>query len=200
MVLRGFMTRFIVLVPILASCSVGTYGESGDNSGDDMPMTEDRDTCVDRNAAPATPHNHAAVGAGDTPSTAAGSRKGVGCMQAGGCHGATPSGGAYTIAGTAYKEMGAGAATPAAGATVRLFMPGTKKSIAKAVTDADGNFYTSAVITFPSSGLEVDITDCSSTPNIQPMIAPIRANEGNCSSSDSCHVFPGPRPVFITGG
>jgi hypothetical protein len=195
------MTKFIVLVPILASCSVGTYGESGDNSGDDMPMTDDRDTCVTRLATPAVAHNHTALGAGDTPSTAAGSRKGVGCMAAAGCHGAAPGSTAYTIAGTAYKEMPPGAPTaPAAGATIRLFMPGTKKSIAKTVTDADGNFYTSAVITFPAAGLEVDITDCSSTPNIQPMIAPIRANEGNCASSDSCHIVPGPRQVFITGG
>jgi hypothetical protein len=193
------MTRFIVLLPILASCSVGTYGESGDNAGDDMPMTEDRDTCVDRSATPATAHNHAAVGAGDTPTTAAGSRKGVGCMAAAGCHGAQPGSSQFTIAGTAYKESTA-PVTASAGATIRLFMPGTKTSIAKAVTDADGNFYLSTPITFPAAGLEVDITDCSSSPNIQPMIAPIRANEGNCASSDSCHIVPGPRPIFITGG
>jgi hypothetical protein len=122
-------------------------------------------------------------------------------MAAAGCHGAAAGSTTYTIAGTAYKEaLGTPAATPAAGATIRLFMPGTKNSIAKVVTDADGNFYTSAVITFPAAGLEVDITDCSAAPNIQPMIAPIRANEGNCASSDSCHIVPGPRQVFITGG
>ena len=196
---RGHMKLYIVVLPILASCGVGTYGESsGDNAGDDMPSVEDKEICVDRLATPAAAHNHAAIGAGDTPSTAAGSRKGVGCMAAAGCHGAQPGSSQFTIAGTAYKEVGG--ATASAGSTIRLFEIGGKKSLAKTVTDADGNFYLSTPVTFPANGLLVDITDCSASPNIIPMVSPIRANEGNCASSDSCHIVPGPRPIYITGG
>jgi hypothetical protein len=192
MVLRGFMTRLIVLLPILAACSVGTYGES--MQGTDSGGGDDRDLCVTKVAAPTAAHNHTAVGA-----NLAGPRAGVGCMAVGGCHGAQPGSTTFSIAGTAYKET-TNPVTPAAGATVRLFMPGTKKSIATTVTDAAGNFSLSTPVTFPATGLEVDITACRSTPDIHPLIAPIRANEGNCASSDSCHVVPGPRPVFLTGG
>ncbi|HLL22908.1 MAG TPA: hypothetical protein VK427_12300 [Kofleriaceae bacterium] len=194
------MTQLHVLLPVLVgavACSVGEYGESM-NSGDGGPGTNDRDTWVPKVATPAAPHNHAASGAGDTPQTAAGSRKGVGCLAAGGCHGAQPGSSVFTFAGTAYTAM-AGTA-PAAGVTVRLFVPGTKKSIAKAVTDADGNFYTSAPVTFPSSGLETDVTGCGSTPDIIPMISPIRVNEANCSSSGNCHLVPGvaaPRAIYL---
>lgn len=190
------MTRSKVLLPglLLAACSVGEYGQTMQGTDGNNMGGDDRDLCVNRAATPAPAHDHTAAGANP-----AGPRAGLGCMAVGGCHGAQPGSTQFTIAGTAYKEQTA-ATTPAAGATVRLFMPGTKKSLATTVTDAAGNFYLSVPITFPASGLETDITDCSSTPNIQPMIAPIRMNEGNCASSDSCHVVPGPRPIFILGG
>ena len=188
------MTRLTVLLPILASCSVGTYGESQPNTDGNPGGGDDRDLCVQKAATPAAAHNHAAAGANP-----AGPRAGTGCMAVGGCHGAQPGSVQFTIAGTAYKEV-TNPTTPAAGATVRLFMPGTKKSIAKTVTDDAGNFYLQTPVTFPSGGLEVDITACGSSPDIIPMVAPIRANEGNCSSSDSCHIVPGPRPVYLTGG
>jgi len=198
MVLRGFMTKSVVFLPVLFACSVGTYGET--MQGTDGSMMADRDTCVNRVATANDAHNHAVSGAGDTPATAAGPRSGTGCLAAATCHGTGGAGGQFTFAGTAYKEMGTGV-TPAVGATVRIFMPGTKTSLAKAVTDKAGNFYTQTVVTFPAAGLETDITACDSTPNnIIPMIAPIRANEANCSSSESCHIVPGPRPMFLPGG
>jgi len=189
------MTRLIVLLPILiGACSVGSYGETMQGTDGSMTGGDDRDLCVTKVATPEPAHNHAALGANP-----AGPRTGTGCMAVGGCHGAQAGSTQYTIAGSAYKEVTA-PTTPVVGATVRLFMPGTKKSIAKTYTDEAGNFYLSVPVTFPQTGLEVDISACGSTPDIQPMIAPIRANEGNCSSSDSCHVIPGPRPIFLTGG
>ena len=191
MVLRGFMTRSLVIVPLLFGCSVGAYGEQM-MMGTDGSMMAERTICVPKIATPKAAHNHALAGANP-----AGPRSGSSCMAVGGCHGAQPGSTVFTFAGTAYKEMGTGT-TPAAGVTVRLFMPGGQVALAKTDTDAAGNFYTNAQVTFPAGGLETDITGCGSMPNdIIPMISPVRQNEANCSSSQSCHIVPGPRPVYL---
>jgi hypothetical protein len=184
------MTRSLVLLPSLfvAACGVGEYGMTMQMS-DGQNSTDDRDICVQR-GTPGQAHNHAVAGANP-----AGPRSGLGCLAAGGCHGAQPGSSVFTVAGTAYKEMGG--TTVTGGATVRLFVPGTKKSIAKTVTDDAGNFYLQSPVTFPSAGLEVDITACGSTPDIIPMVSPIRANEANCASSQACHAIPGPRAVYL---
>ncbi len=191
------MTRSLVLLPILFSgaCSVGSYGEVMNMTDGTMMGGDDRDICVAKLGTPAAAHNHTVLGAGGTPATAAGPRSGVGCLAAGGCHGASPGSTVFSVAGSAYKSLAG--TTASAGLTVRLYMPGTKKSIAKVNTDAAGNFYLSTPVTFPAGGLEADITGCGSSPDIIPMISPIRANEANCSSSTSCHIVPGPQAIYL---
>jgi hypothetical protein len=187
------MTRLLTLLPILVttSCSVGEYGVMNNNNMmDGAGGGDDRDKCVDKLAVPDPPHQHAAAGANP-----AGPRSGLGCLAAGGCHGAQPGSVAFTVAGTVYKEMGG--TTVVGGLTVRLYNAGSKKSLAKTVTDMAGNFFITTPVTFPAGGIEADVTGCGSSPDIIPMIAPIRQNEANCASSTACHVVPGPRAIYL---
>ena len=185
------MTRLLALLPmVVAACSVGEYGVTNNNNMMDGAGGDDRNTCVAKLGVPDPPHQHVVAGANP-----AGPRSGAGCMAAGGCHGAQPGSVAFTIAGTVYKEMAG--TTVVGGLTVRLFQAGGKKSIATTVTDMAGNFYLTTPVTFPAGGLEVDVTGCGSSPDIIPMIAPIRANEANCASSTACHAVPGPRAVYL---
>jgi hypothetical protein len=185
--------KSFLLIPILfgTACSVGTYGESPDMK-DGAVSTEDKDLCVTKGTVGA---GHVHTLSGVNP---AGPRSGMGCLAAGGCHGiAAPGSTVFAFAGTAYQQLGGTAVN--GGATVRIFPRGTKKSIAKVVTDDAGNFYIPASAgTFTAFPYEVDITACGSSPDIIPMIGSINnAGEANCSSSDSCHVIPGPRAVYI---
>lgn len=183
----------LTLLPILVTataCSVGEYGVMNNNNMTDGAGGDDRDLCVNKVAVPDAPHEHVVAGANP-----AGPRSGLGCLAAGGCHGAQPGSAVFTVAGTVYKEMGG--TTVVGGLTVRLFNAGGKKSLATAVTDLAGNFYMTTPVTFPAGGLEVDVTGCGSTPDIIPMIAPIRQNEANCASSTACHVVPGPRAIYL---
>lgn len=192
--LRGFMTRSTVLLPILlaGACSVGEVdlgGGGGDGGGGDGTSAVERDICAPR-GTPGAARNHAVSGANP-----AGPRSGVGCLATGGCHGAQPGSVVFAFAGTAYTDLAGSAVAP--GATVRVFKRGEKVVLGKAITDTAGNFYISGAFTaFP---YEVDITACGSTPSdIIPMIGTINSpGEANCSSSGNCHAIPGTRGIYI---
>lgn len=183
---RGNMKLFSVLLPILASCGVGTYGESsGDNAGDDMPMVEDRNMCANRGTV-GTAYAHS--GADGQP---AGARAGMGCVAAG-CHLAGNTGTnapAYAFAGTVYKETAG--TTANGGVVVRIFPStgNTKKSVATAVTDDAGNFYISDV-TLTAYPYNTDATACGSdavAQGIRPMVGSILKAEANCNAGNTCH-------------
>lgn len=181
---------YLLLILFGAACSVGEYGmtmQGTDGSGGG----DDRDICAPKGTAGAA-RNHTASGGNP-----AGARAGTGCIAAGTCHGPGGPTTVFTAAGTAYKET-TNPVTAATGVTIRFFPRGGKKSLVRVVTDDAGNFYTNVPLTYP---IEVDISACGSTPNeIVPMVAPLVGQaEGNCSSSNACHLVPGPRPIFLTG-
>ena len=90
------MRTTLASLPILlaTACSVGEYGVSM-NMGGDSGGGDDRNKCVDK-GTPGAAHMHAASGANP-----AGARSGLGCMAAGGCHGAQPGSSQFYAAGTA---------------------------------------------------------------------------------------------------
>lgn len=181
------MTRTLALLPILlAACDVGTYGETMQNSTDGSTMgTDDRNLCANK-ATPTAAYIH--TGADGQAAT---SRAGMGCVTAA-CHlPASPGAGApgFGFAGTVYKDLNG--TTPQGGVTVRLFpsMGNTMKSVASAVTDADGNFYiTDTTLTaFPYN---TDVTGCGSDAvamGIRVMVGAITRTEANCNAGGTCH-------------
>ena len=98
---------------------------------------------------------------------------GQACM---GCHsGANPSAGInMTLAGTMYTS--ATSTTPVVGATIKV--TGANGTTITMVTGSNGDFYSTAAITFPATVM------ASKCPNTQTM--PAQATSGNCNQS-GCH-------------
>jgi hypothetical protein len=179
------MRRTNLLFLLLSACSVGTYGETMQMTGDgNSGGGDDRNLCVDK-AAAAPAYSH--TGADGQP---AGPRAGMGCVAAN-CHG-TPTGTnapAYAAGGTVYKDLNG--TTPQGGVTIRFFPTtgNTKKSVATAVTDDAGNFYIAdgTITAFPYN---VDTTGCgidTVAMGIRPMVGIIGKVEGNCNAGGTCH-------------
>ncbi len=145
-----------------AACDVGTYnGPNGGLTGTDAPA-----------GAIDAPGSIAACESNSAARPNGEHNAGVGCLNAGGCHGATPGAGApvFTIGGTLYTTSAG--TTPAPGATIFI---GTQKLIVA----TNGNFYTSNPVTFPTT------TKASLCPDTKPMVGPLNAaGDSNCNT---CH-------------
>jgi hypothetical protein len=173
---RAFMSRIsVILVLLVASaCDVGsvvpvTGGDGGSGSN-----------CVPP-GNPAAAQQHLPA---DQVVPGQASNQGQNCLTAN-CHNPAALGNgalAFTFAGTLYTT--AGGTTPATGVTVRIkFGSGPPVT---AVTDMDGNFYSSTAVTFPANA---DVTSC---PTVKPMMSQLQTGNGACSST-GCHV-PGGNP------
>jgi hypothetical protein len=183
------MRRTNLLLLLLSACSVGTYGETMQMTGDgNSGGGDDKNLCVDK-AAAAPAYNH--TGNDGQP---AGPRAGMGCVAAA-CHlAAQPGAGAppYGFGGTIYKDIAG--TIPQGGVTVRFFPTtgNTKKSVATVVTDDAGNFYIAdgTLTAFPynvdATGCGLDGTGTNNT-GIRPMVALINKVEGNCNAGGTCH-------------
>jgi hypothetical protein len=187
--------RHLVLLLAATGCTVGEVkipGSGPDGGGDGG--ANPRLTCADRGQLSAA-HIHT-----DAPLT---NRAGLGCMDAGGCHGPAPgAGGAYAFAGTAYKEIGGATAQPTA--VVRLFKEnptGVFAQVGVAVTDDAGNFFfAGALADFP---YVAEITACGADaaaapiPGVRAMAAKIQQGNGNCNGGAACHAVPGTQAVYL---
>ena len=180
------MPRLYLLTILFAgACSVGEYGMTMQGT-DGSATVEDRNVCADKSATPPAAFTHTAATAGPLDS-----RKGMGCVTLG-CHleGQTgPGAPAYVFAGTVYKDIAG--TIPQPGVVIRLFPTtgNTKTSVAKAITDADGNFYIQnpALTAFPYN---TDVTACgadSVAQGIRPMVGIITKVEANCNAGNTCH-------------
>ncbi len=186
------MTRLMYLLSAVfaTACTVGevNIGGPGPDSGG---TTDDRNICVDRKT-PAAAYQHS--------SQPPGPRSGQGCVSVG-CHlmGNLGSGaGAFTMAGTVYKDTNGGAPQP--GVTVRLFPStgNTDKSLAAVVTDDAGNFIIRTPLADPA--YLTDVTACGTDAvalGIRPMQSPISNSDRNCNGGAACHAVPGTRAIFL---
>ncbi len=157
------MTRLALaaMVIALSACSVGEFPGPGGSGGG-----------VDAGGGGGDGGSNALCETAKTPRGDGRHNEGQGCLNAGGCHGATPGSTVFTVAGTLYTT-GAGAA-PSAGSTI-ILVDGAGLEV-KVVTSTNGNFYTSQAVTFPVTA------KASLCPTTKAMTA--TAADGNCNS---CH-------------
>jgi hypothetical protein len=169
------MTRIVVILSVFlaAACDVGeiplngngTDGGGGQGDGGGGSGDAAGNGC----AAAVTPapgiHPHAAQGNS--------SNQGLNCMAAGACHGVGGAGPTFTFAGTVFAAT-AGAA-PNAGAQVRVKFGAMTL---QAITDADGNFYSTQAVTYPAT------TNATKCPTVTAMVTPLGTGNGQCNT---CH-------------
>lgn len=162
--------RSLLLLTLVAGCDVGSLPNGG--SGGDGGV--DPNACIDRGTPPPE-HIHATGGT---------SNAGMNCMDGAACHAIGGSGGAYSAAGTVYKNDGT---TPNPGAVVRI-KNGTQ--VLTTIADTAGNFRFTQAITFPAQ------TDISACPDQVPMVTPLQTGQGSCAMA-GCHVAGVQGPVMF---
>ncbi len=163
------MTRALVLLcTLLAGCVVETPVIQGPAGG--TPTTTSTQ-CVNQVSTPVAAHTHASPVSATNPSNA-----GVDCLMSG-CHAAGGAGGQFQFAGTIYTTVGG--TTPATGVTVRVSFG---SSVATAVSDMQGNFYSFSTVTFGDT-TSADVTSCPTTSAMMKNLTV--PTSGGCNS---CHV------------
>jgi hypothetical protein len=167
--------RSLLLLTLVAGCDVGSLSNGGVGGSDGG--TTDPNACVARGTPPAE-HLHATGGT---------TNAGMNCMDGVACHAAGGAGGAYSAAGTVYKNDGT---TPNPGAVVRI-KNGTQ--VLTTIADTAGNFRFLAAtqpISFPAQ------TDISACPDQIPMVTPLQTGQGSCAMA-GCHVAGVQGPVMF---
>jgi hypothetical protein len=187
MIYRGFMRPIVVLCSLwFAACDVGSVLEhaggdgggsgSGSGSGSDDPAT----ACGSAGQTAPAAHMHATGGT---------SNAGMPCL-ASGCHGPTPSGPAYSYAGTVYE---ADKTTPKPAATIFIFIGGKSTRL---LSDMGGNFYAEPLSAAAPSNTMAASTTATLCPTIQKMNGGLVGGGGNCNSS-SCHAAGAQGPIHL---
>lgn len=172
------MLRFVLFSSIfVAACEVGSIpGVTPDGSGGGDTGGDNGTACIDAVTPAAPKHTHGDDGT---------SKRNQAC-QASGCHGASPTGPAFTFSGTV--STAADGATPKPGATVRVI---DGANVFTAVADEDGNFYSTQTITLPAK------TNATACPTVAPMVGMIVAGGGNCNNCHSPNAGAITSPVYV---
>ncbi len=172
--------RVLALVVVLGvgSCTVGSSPPPGGGQQVDAPAG----SAID---APAAPTDATLVGDGGTPDGGFACRNAVAAVGNGhhnpgmNCFAACHNHG-FTVAGTLYTT--AAGTAPLAGATITVTdAAGRAVDI---VSQSNGNFYTSAAVTFPVTA------HASQCPSIQMMGAQVAATGAGCNQA-GCHAAAG---------
>jgi hypothetical protein len=175
-------TMRVLCLVVFAACVPGSIdGTStpsgggsggGGNAGPDAGTTP-ADTSVPADAAGFTCRNKvASVGSGHH-------NAGQDCQQ--GCHNH-----GFTLSGTLFTTSAGG--TPVVGASITV--KDAANQTFDMVSQANGNFYTSNVVTFPVTVI------ASMCPDIKPMAGSISAGNGGCNKS-GCHASGAQGPIHL---
>ncbi len=163
---------FVLFCVVAAGCDVG------DVTGGGLPDAREA-AGASPDADPAAPDGGAALACRDAVGNPGNGEHNAGqaCIA---CH-AAEGGPTYTLAGTLYGDA-AGAAT-LAGATITVV--DAQGTVVDLVTRTNGNFFTSAPLTFP---VQVMASRC---PDAAAMAGAVTSTGGDCNSS-GCHAAGAP--------